>query len=184
MTAYELYREGILAEVAQCVRTVNGAAVEQAAGLLAGAKRIFCEGKGRSGLVLASFAMRLAQMGVTAYVVSETTTPAIRRSDALVLCSGSGTSPELLRHAQKARSVGARTVVMTGNPKSPLLEGAGETLLIHAPQKQEIGAGSIQPMSTLFEQASAIVLDSIVLLLMDELPMTSGEMLENHRNLE
>ena len=42
-------------------------------------KRIFCDGVGRSRLKAEGFAMRLIQMGFTALVVGEATTPAITR---------------------------------------------------------------------------------------------------------
>lgn len=181
---YNHFAATILEEVRQCALTVNGADVEQTVRLLKQADRVFCDGKGRSGLQLASFAMRLAQMGSTAYIVSESTTPAIKQGDLLVVCSGSGSSQELLLHTQIALSLGAKTIVITGNPHAKVLTGAAQAILIDAPQKQEAGSGSIQPMGTLFEQTLSIVLDTIVLLMMEELSLTGREMFENHRNLE
>ena len=53
-------------------------------------ERIFLAGAGRSGLALKSFAMRLTQLSKQAFVVGETTTPAITASDLLVIASSSG----------------------------------------------------------------------------------------------
>ncbi len=45
------------------------------------AEHIFVAGKGRSGFVANSFAMRLNQLGKQAHVVGESTTPAIKSND-------------------------------------------------------------------------------------------------------
>ena len=44
-------------------------------------ERIFLMGAGRSGLVSKTFAMRLAQLGLTPYVIGESVTPAMNSKD-------------------------------------------------------------------------------------------------------
>ena len=84
-----------------------------------GAQRIFTAGKGRSGFMANSFAMRLNQLG-KAFVVGESTTPSIKEHDLFVILSGSG-STEHLRLFEKAQSLGAKVVLLT-TPDSPIGE--------------------------------------------------------------
>ncbi|WP_438357045.1 hypothetical protein [Staphylococcus hominis] len=46
-------------------------------------------GKGRSGFVANSFAMRLNQLGKQAFVIGESTTPSIQKDDLFIVISGS-----------------------------------------------------------------------------------------------
>ncbi len=64
---------------------------------LLNAKRIYVVGAGRSGLVAKAFAMRLMHLGLSAYVVGETITPALNRGDVMVIFSGSGTDKDRCR---------------------------------------------------------------------------------------
>lgn len=48
------------------------------------ANQIFVAGKGRSGFVANSFAMRLNQLGKYAHVVGESTTPSITENEVLL----------------------------------------------------------------------------------------------------
>ena len=45
------------------------------------AENIFVTGAGRSGLAAKAFAMRLMHLGLSAYVVGETISPAIHKND-------------------------------------------------------------------------------------------------------
>ena len=47
------------------------------------AKRVYVAGAGRSGLIARAFAMRLMHLGMEAYVVGETITPAMHTGDIL-----------------------------------------------------------------------------------------------------
>ena len=52
-------------------------------------------GKGRSGYVANSFAMRLNQLGKDASAIGEATTPSIKEHDLLMIISGSGSTEHL-----------------------------------------------------------------------------------------
>ncbi|WP_439691528.1 D-sedoheptulose-7-phosphate isomerase [Curtobacterium sp. SP.BCo] len=56
-----------------------------------------------------------------------------RAGDVLVLLSTSGRSPNLLRAAQAARAVGARTIAMTGPRPNPLAELVDDAVCIDGP---------------------------------------------------
>ena len=56
-----------------------------------------------------------------------------RAGDVVVLLSTSGKSPNLLRAAQAAQAVGARTLAMTGPRPNPLAEAVDDAICIEGP---------------------------------------------------
>ena len=82
--------ETVLREINRSVSGVSHESLEALVNAVNREKRIFCDGVGRSRLKAEGFAMRLIQMGFTALVVGEATTPAITRDDILLICSASG----------------------------------------------------------------------------------------------
>ena len=70
-------------------------------------RRIFVSGAGRSRLMLMAFAMRLTQMGYTAFVAGDVTTPAITADDLLIVASASGTTHSVCHCAGVAQQCGA-----------------------------------------------------------------------------
>ncbi|MCD8827271.1 6-phospho-3-hexuloisomerase [Staphylococcus gallinarum] len=147
------------------------------------AEQVFVSGKGRSGFVANSFAMRLNQLGKVAHVVGESTTPSITNKDIFVIISGSGSTEHLRLLADKAKSVGAEVVLLTTKPSSPIGDLANAIIELPAGTKYD-AEGSAQPLGSLFEQAAQIFLDSIVLDLMSALKVDEETMQQNHANLE
>ncbi len=144
------------------------------------ARRIFVYGVGRSGLLARTFGMRLVHLGRDATVVGDTTTPAIRRGDLLVVCSRTGQSPVLHHAIHLARREGAGVVTVTGLRGAPVADDAD--LVIRLPLEQARSEQE-QPMGSLFEQALLIFLDLVVLRLMTLLERTSEDMERIHSNL-
>ena len=140
--------------------------------------RIFLYGAGRSGLMLKAFAMRLAQAGRCAFVVGETTTPAITARDLLILASASGKTPSVCRCAETARGIGATVFAITSPTVSPLGEQASERIDLPAPSKDSVAPGCI--MGTHFEQALLLLCDLAV----EELGEDIAAMRTRHANLE
>src|SRR5258706_16202231 len=98
---------------------VLGEALRQA---ILQALRVFITGRGRSGLYMRGFAMRLMHMGRVIYVVDETTTPAITAGDLLLIGSGSGKTASQVGHAAKAKALGAKIGLITIAESSPIAE--------------------------------------------------------------
>ena len=147
------------------------------------ANPVFVAGKGRSGFVANSFAMRLNQLGKFAYVVGESTTPSITEDDLFIVISGSGSTEHLRLLVEKAKSVDAEVVLLSTNPNSAI--GALANTVIELPAGTKYDAeGSAQPLGSLFEQAAQVFLDSLVLDLMNELNVDEETMQSNHANLE
>ena len=161
---------------------VDNTEYERFANDVIGADRIFTAGKGRSGFVANSFAMRLNQLGKNAYVVGESTTPSIKEHDLFIIISGSGSTEHLRLLAEKAQSEGAKIVLLTTNAESPI--GNLAETVVELPSGTKHDEGSKQPLGSLFEQASLIFVDSVVLPLMDAFHISEKTMQENHANLE
>lgn len=182
MSQFTNYRL-ILEELERTLLHVQDEQYDRFANDVNGAQSIFTAGKGRSGFIANSFAMRLNQLGKDAYVVGESTTPSIKEHDLFVILSGSGSTAHLRLLAEKAQTVGAKVVLLTTNPDSPIGELA-ETV-IELPTGTKYNAeGSEQPLGSLFEQAALLFLDSVVLGLMDTFNIDEETMQNNHANLE
>jgi 6-phospho-3-hexuloisomerase len=179
--------KAVLKEVGQTLERVDGAAVEQMVQSLAQAKIVFIAGAGRSGLMIRSFAMRLAHLGRSVQVVGEVTTRGIGHGDVLLVASGSGETRGILAVAQSAIEHGAKVGVITIFPESSLARLAECRVVIPAPTPksgQYNPETSIQPMGTLFEQSLLLTLDAMVMMLMEKLGQSSEQMFKLHANLE
>lgn len=148
-------------------------------------ERIFLIAAGRSGFALRGAAMRLMHLGLTVYFVGDTTTPAIKKDDLLIVASGSGTTVSMVRAAEKAVSVGAKVVAITTAPESELAKLAFHTVSIPAAGKQDFEGGkSKQYAGSLFEQFLFLLMD-VVFQSLWKMDGTPAETLwERHANLE
>jgi 6-phospho-3-hexuloisomerase len=180
--------EQTLEEVAACVYQVSPESMTQARVLLEDAPRIFLSGAGRSGLCMRALGMRLMHLGKTVYVVGETTTPSIAAEELLILGSGSGQTASLLVTAEQARRQGAKILLFTTDPTSPLAKLADYQVVIPAQSFKDVKKGrvlmSVQPLGTLFEQSLLILGDSLILGLMQRMEVDATQMYERHANLE
>ncbi|USS85042.1 6-phospho-3-hexuloisomerase [Fructilactobacillus myrtifloralis] len=154
--------------------------------LLNQAPRIFVYGGGRSGLALRGLAMRLMQLGKTAYVVGETTTPAIQAGDLLLVASASGTTTGTVNIATTAHQVGAQLWLLSTTNDSPLAKLADVVTILPGKSKDRVGSeqASIQPMGSLFEQSVWLFGDALTLAYMDFAGISEAEMRKRHANLE
>lgn len=182
MTEITNYRL-ILDEIDNTLSHVKDSEAETFLKQIIKAEHVFVSGKGRSGFVANSFAMRLNQLGKGAHVVGESTTPSITEKDLFVILSGSGSTEHLRLLADKAKAVGSEVVLLSTNPTSKIGELANAVIELPAGTKYD-AEGSAQPLGSLFEQASQVFLDSIVLDLMTEINVDEETMQQNHANLE
>lgn len=187
---FDAIARSILDELRRTLNQISCDEIDSLVREVTGARRVFVAGAGRSGLVMRSFAMRLAQLGLTVHVVGETTSPAVRSGDLLLIGSGSGVTDRLVHYAGKAAEAGARVAAATADPASPAARLADVVVVIPAPtpksSKEAIGQEqrSGQPMGTLFEQSLGVLLDACVMLLMARLDETGRSMFARHANLE
>lgn len=142
-------------------------------------KRIFLTGSGRSGLVAEAFVMRLKQLGKNSYLVGKPKTPKIIKKDLLMVISGSGKTKATEKLVGGLKKSGAKIFLITSNKKSPIAKNSN--LVIEVKAKTKLGKRkSIEPLGSLFEQATLVYLDSIVIILMKKLKRTEEFMKKRH----
>jgi 6-phospho-3-hexuloisomerase len=161
------------------------------------AKRIYVMGAGRSGLVAKAFAMRLMHLGLQAYVVGETITPALSPGDLIVVFSGSGKTKTVADIAETGKDLGAHICLITSNADSRIGKIANSIVIIEHQRddveddaaefeiRQMMGEHkSFAPLGTLFETASMVFGDAVISRLM-EITKTDESALKNrHANIE
>jgi 6-phospho-3-hexuloisomerase len=164
---------------------------------LLNAKRIYVIGAGRSGLVAKAFAMRLMHLGLSAYVVGETITPALNKGDVMVIFSGSGRTKTVADLAETAKEIGGRICLITSNADSRIGKIADCMVIIEHHRddvdddalefeiRQMMGDHkSFAPLGTLFETVSMIFADAVISRMM-EITKTDETALKNrHTNIE
>jgi 6-phospho-3-hexuloisomerase len=138
---------------------------------------------GRMKVSAQGFAMRLMHMGFAVHLVFDITCPRIGPGDLLIVQCGA-TAVEL-GVIQRAKAAGARVCVVTAHPESELGEAADVTVRVPG----QIFGGrdevpSVQPMASLLEQSLLLFEDIVVMLLMDQLEISSTEMEERYADLE
>jgi 6-phospho-3-hexuloisomerase len=176
---------GIIQENQQLAEKLDVRSAEAIIPLVQQADRVFVVGAGRTGLALKASAMRLMHLGLTVFVVGETTTPAIKTGDLLIAGSGSGTTSSIVKAAEKAVAAGANVVALSTTPTSPLAALATHVVVLPAAQKQDHGGDiSKQYAGSLFEQGVLLLLDAIfqTLWTLDGTP--AEELWKRHANLE
>lgn len=172
-------------EIADTAAGIDAARLAALAAKITDAERVFLLGAGRSGLVLRMAAMRLMHLGLTVHVAGDTTTPAIRPGDLLVVASGSGSTASVVKAAQTATKVGAKVAVITTNPHSPAAELADSVVVIPAAQKTDHGSRiSRQYSGSLFEQALFLATETMFQSLWDNTDIPAEELWLRHANLE
>ena len=161
------------------------------------AKRIYVIGAGRSGLVAKAFAMRLMHLGLAAFVVGETITPALNRDDVMVVFSGSGKTKTVADIAETAREIGAHICLITSNADSRIGKIA-DCIVIIEHQRDEVDDDAVEfeirqmlgehksfaPLGTLFETASIMFADAIISRLMEITKTDENTLKGRHTNIE
>ena len=146
------------------------------------ASHVFVAGQGRSGLIGKCFAMRIMHIGLSVYSVGEVVTPAIGPGALLVAISGSGSTPVTLTVAQRALAAGAKILLISSRRASPIARLAHHVLVLPA-KAGESERASIQPMGSLFDQSTHLLLDAVCVLLVQRLGRTMGDLRSRHTNL-
>lgn len=157
----------IMAEIEDVIGKVKEEELQAFIAQLDKSKRVFVAGEGRSGLSAKGFAMRLMHLGYTVFVVGETITPAVKENDVFIGVSGSGTSANVVNDTKKAAEKGCTVLAVTSKPESPLAALADTVLVIPGTVKGDAGEkrGSVQLLSSLFDQSLHITLDAVCLMI-------------------
>lgn len=199
ITVKQLILNQAIEEIMDNVRSVSEELdpknIEDMTGMLKTSKNVFVMGLGRSGLVARAFAMRLMHLGISVYVVGETTTPALTPDDCLLAISGSGETFSIISAAEIAHKRGTKIVAVTSYVDSTLGEMAD--LVVHIKGRTKIDLEknyltrqingkhqSLSPLGTLFEVTSLIFLDGLIAQLMVEMEKTEEDMKARHTLIE
>ncbi len=169
--------ETICGEISTTVSKVAERDITALADAVAGAKRVFTSGAGRSGFVARCFTQRLVHLGLKAHVIGETTTPSCGEGDLLVAVSGSGERPASLLRVTEAASAGCDIAAVTWTEDSVMSRLARTCVLLPRIASEQFGG-------SLFEQSALIVLDSVVMLLAARLGVDHSQMYDRHANVE
>lgn len=175
----------ILEENQKLANQIDFAQIADMIPFIQNAERIFIVGAGRTGLALKAAAMRLMHLGLTVFVVGETTTPAIRTNDLLIAGSGSGTTSSIVKAAEKAVSANAKVISISTTLDSPLAKLSSHVAILPAAQKEDHG-GSIskQYAGSLFEQSVLLLTDALIQTLWKLEGTPAEELWKRHANLE
>ena len=159
--------------------------------------RIFITGAGRSGLVGRFFVMRLVHLGKSAFVVGETTTPAIEADDLLIAFSGSGNTPGVVNVVLQAKRAGAMVAcICLKSEDAPCAIAEHSDFRIRLErrcdkeQRQSYRPGrsiklpNITPMGTIYELSALLYFEAVVAEIIKENPVPESEMRGRHANLE
>lgn len=150
--------------------------------LVEGAGRTFIGGAGRSLLVSRFFAMRLVHAGYNVSMIGEVVTPAIKSGDLLLLVSGSGGTETLLPFVKKAKSVGAKLVVVSMKKSSAMADVADLVIQIGNDNSFPLTKG--MPMGSQFELSTLVFLEAAIADLIFAKDLTEEGMRAIHANLE
>lgn len=168
----------LLEHIDQVMGRVDWNGFRELADMLPRVPRTFVVGAGRSGLVARNFGMRLMHAGLRAYIPGETITPAAARGDLLVAISCTGQTGITGYVANRAKQLGAKVVVLTAEPTSPLALAADKVVLIPAKETDIVMRAAV------FEHSCSLCLDAVFNVLSERLKLDLAEFRARHANLE
>jgi len=145
--------------------------------ILDGSGEVIGLGAGRMGYSLRSFIMRLSHMGIRASMIGDTNVPRVRENTVVVVNSSSGETPSILQYVHQAAVEGGKIYSTTCNADSSI--GVKSQSVITMPT---ISSGQL--MKSPYEQFSMLLYDYLVIRLMSDLDLNSGEVSHNHSILE
>ena len=183
---YEKMRTIIIDECQRALEAVEPGKVQDYLEMITGAEKVFFVGVGRVLLSLEAIAKRYAHLGICTVVVGQITEPAITQKDVLIVGSGSGETLYPAGIARKAKSIGAKVIHIGSNPDSSLRDTVD--LFVRIPvesrAKKEDEIHSLQPMTSLFEQALLLFGDTAAMMMIEDKKLDIDSLWEYHANLE
>lgn len=183
MSTNERILDQIVEEVQGVIAKMDEHDLEQAMPLITKNSRVYAAGEGRSGFQARSFAMRMMHIGYMSYMMGETICPSMHEGDVLLAISGSGKTRRTVEDAEAAKKLGVKVIAVTSKPDSPLADAADAVIVVPGRVKGETG-GSIQLLSSLFDQSVHIALDALCLMLSRRDNVSDADANANHANVE
>jgi 6-phospho-3-hexuloisomerase len=177
---------GALADLSAVFAAMPGDALDGLIEEIVKARRIVVFGLGREGLQMRGFAMRLFHMGRNVAVWGDMTAPEIGPGDLFFVSAGPGDLATARALVSVARMAGARTALITAQPKGELGRLVDTVTVIPAQTmaNDQGGKVSVLPMGSLFETAQMIAFEIAILKLRPRFNETPETMRARHTNLE
>ena len=183
---YKKVADMVINECKTALGSVNIEETEQFMDTLLKADKVFFVGVGRVLLSLQAFAKRLNHIGIETHIVGEITEPAIKENDVLIVGSGSGESLFPKAIALKAKTLGAKVVMIGSNKESTIAKAAD--LMVRVPTNTKLKCEdeiiSEQIMTSLFEQFLLLYGDVIAKMIVQRENIDINSLWEYHANLE
>lgn len=186
----------ILKNIESATDNIDENVIKEVMEILTDSKNVFVIGAGRSGLVARAFAMRLVHLGISAYVVGETISPAIYDDDCILAISGSGETNTIVSAVKIAKNRGSKVLSLTSYPKSSIGKMSDVIMLVKGRTKVDVddedyikrqidgNYASLTPLGTAFELTSLIFLDGLITELMHKMKKTEYDLKSRHTVLE
>ena len=168
-------------EDVEMIKTIDQDELDALTDAVNNAKRVYVAGWGRAGNCVKILGMDCSQMGMTAHICGDNTTPSIHEGDILVIGSGSGETKTMVILAQQAKEHGAKLGLISANRESTIGKLADYnvqiTRLKHEEGTPELGGGS-------FYHVMVQVVDIIRMYICELRGLTMADISYNHNNLE
>ena len=107
--------------------------------LLENRNSVHLYGKGRSGSIAVSLALRLSHFGYKTYFLGDVIKEPFTKGDLIILFSGSGDTSEVVEIARKGKSMGSSVVAFTSFKDSSLAKNSDVIFLLPGGLEKEKG---------------------------------------------
>lgn len=193
MKSYDTLRTAVLQEIEEVLASVDENKLNEMVDAITANKDIKILGysAGRMGSGLKAFVMRLNHLGIKASFFGDNYVPPMNSNDVFICCSNSGTTKSVVNILEifKAKA-GGKVISFVGNENSKMAELSDIAIkfktcnggLNSADDPSKIN--SIQPMTTLTEQAMFVLFDLIVMMIIDKLNININDTKQYHSNIE
>lgn len=146
---------------------------------------VFVYGAGRSGFIGRCFAQRLMHLGINSCFVSDAVTHQYSKDDLLILISGSGETTSPVAIANKAKKIGGKVALLTGNVNSTIGKISDCIIQIEGKSKDKaLSQKTLAPYTSLFDISTLSVLDSMGGTLMKILNVSEEDIDKRHATIE
>ena len=176
----------VLDEVSSALAMVDDERAEAVIEKLIYAHKVFVIGVGRVMIMLQAFVKRLNHLGIEAYYVGEINEPAITQDDVLIVASGSGESVVPVAIGRVATKYHP-TIIYIGSNLASTAAGMSN-LQLRIPCRTKLNLpdelNSVKPMSSLFEQALLLTLDTLAFMIVEKKKLVLKDLWLKHANLE
>jgi 6-phospho-3-hexuloisomerase len=194
MNNYNNYKNMVLNEIDEVLSSISEDGLNKIVDTITADKNIKILGyaAGRMGSGLKAFIMRLNHLGFNASFFGDNYVPPMNHNDIFICCSNSGTTKSVVNILEifKAKTGGGKVISFVGNENSTMAEHSNIVVkfktcnggLNSADDPSKIN--SIQPMTTLTEQAMFILFDLIIMMIIDRLGIDIKDTKQFHSNIE